>query len=124
MKRIITVIVSMLILALTCTSCVSGLFNSNYELYGTEWSNEDNSEGLKFYNDDTVVYYYILGQRTGTFDYSSLSGYIEFSGLRVTFMGETAEFTSAEILEDGSMKVYWHKLGLSDNYFMFMYRRR
>ena len=105
------------------TSCW-GLLNDNYQLYGSEWSTEDTAQGLKFYNDDSVLFFWELGRQAGTYDYNASIGIVELSGLHVTLLGETAEFTAAEVFNDGTMKLYWHYLGQSENYYTLLYKRR
>lgn len=98
--------------------------NDNAEFYGTEWSTSDKKEGLKFYKDDTVLEFAQGFRGTGTFKYYKDSKWISFDGLETFFTTYTTVTTSAFVLEDGSLKVIWHKLGEETNYYEIMYKRR
>lgn len=99
--------------------------NDNAEFYGTEWSTDDKSEGLKFYKDDTVLEFTSLGFRgTGTFKYHKDLKWIEFEDLETFFTKYTTVTTSAFVQDDGTLKVIWHKLGEDTNYYEIMYKRR
>ena len=116
-----------LLVMLLATSCfdLSSILNANIYLYGTEWSNEDEAQGLKFYDDDSVLFFWEFGREPGTFEYNLDEKYIKLNSVTVTTLGETSEFTGAQILEDGeTMKLYWHKLGGKENYYMLLYKRR
>ncbi len=106
--------------------------NDNTELYNTEWSNSDRSEGLKFYNDDTVLSFAGGSRSKGTFDYTVFSsvtetgaiGYMTFEGLENYFSTYTTVIDAASILEDGTMKLYWHIMGEEKGYYQILYQRR
>lgn len=98
--------------------------NDNAEFYGTEWSTSDKTEGLKFYKDDTVLEFAQGFRGTGTFEYHKDAKWISFDGLETFFTKYTTVTTSAFVLEDGSLKVIWHKLGEETNYYEIMYKRR
>lgn len=99
--------------------------NDNAEFYNTEWSTANKSEGLKFYSDDTVLEFASSGYRgTGTFEYVKDLQWIKFYNLETHFPTYTTVTTSAFILEDGTLKVVWHKLGDDTNYYEIMYKRR
>ena len=130
--RIRSRIISLLLLlgtVLSVSSCLGSLLeyeeNANATLYGTEWSTEKQTEGLKFYKDNSVLHFSSSGgNKTGTFDYDSSSKYIDFEGLTIIMQYLSAEITGASLESDTSMKVYWHELGKSDSYYMMMYKRR
>lgn len=99
--------------------------NDNSEFYNTEWSTSDRKEGLKFYDDNTVLEFASSGYRgKGTFDYVKDLQWIKFHNLETFFPTYTTVTTSAFIQEDGSLKVVWHKLGEDTNYYEVMYQRR
>ena len=106
--------------------------NDNAELYNTEWSNKDKSEGLKFYNDDTVLSFAGGSRSKGTFDYTVFSsvtetgaiGFMTFEGLENYFSTYTTVIDAASILEDGTMKLYWHIMGEEKGYYQILYQRR
>lgn len=98
--------------------------NDNAVFYGSEWSTEDETEGLKFFEDNSVLFFHPSGRGAGTFKYDKQSGSITLYNLSTTISGKTAEFTSAIMQSDGTMKLYWHVLGASDNYYMVLYKRR
>lgn len=116
----------LLVVSLLATSCLGALLdsNDNAKLYGTEWSTESETQGLKFYSDDSVLFFYSSGRGSGTFDYNASTGYVELKSLSVTNGGKTTYFTSGEIKEDGTMELNWHNLGESKNYYMVLYKRR
>lgn len=121
--------VFLLVISLLTTSCLGAILdaaeNDNATLYGTEWSTEKQTEGLKFYKDNTVLYFSSSGgNKTGSFDYDSSSKYIEFEGLTIIMQYLSAEITGASLESDTSMKVYWHELGKSEGFYMMMYKRR
>lgn len=101
--------------------------NDNAELYGTEWSNDTQENGLKFYKGDKVLFFAAyISQPTGTFEYDASSGNIVFEGLTVVEASRTTEFSGATIEKDDNtkMKVYWHELGKTESHYYYMYRRR
>lgn len=99
--------------------------NDNVEFYDTEWSSSDKSEGLKFYDDNTVLEFVSSGYRgTGTFEYFKDMKWIKFHNLETFFPTYTTVTTSAFVQDDGSLKVVWHKLGEDKNYYVMMYKRR
>ncbi len=125
MKKILAFVIA----TLSLTSCLGLLLdateeNDNKQLYGSEWSTEDQSQGLKFYKDDSVLFFWTYGRGSGTFEYDSSTKYIEFTNFSMTAEGQTSEFPAAQILEDGTMKLYWHYLGKAENYYMILIKRR
>lgn len=116
---------------LLTVSCLGGIAdvtevptNDNAVFYGSEWSVDKQNEGLKFYSDNTVLYFSAsAGNKTGSFTYNKSSAYISFDGLTI-IQSPSAEITGASVISDNSIKVYWHKLGQSENYYMMMYKRR
>lgn len=125
-RLIIHRFILLLVVSLLATSCLGALLgsNDNAKLYGTEWSIENETQGLKFFSDDSVLYFYPYGRCSGTFDYNASTEYIELQSLSVTYNGKTTYFTSCEIKEDGTMELNWHNLGESKNYYMVLYKRR
>lgn len=123
MKRFAIVICFCLCLLTSCLG--SSVVNDNARLYNTEWSNGEENEGLKFFSDNSVLFYSELGTRAiGSFDYDASSKVITFNGLTVMFTHLSGEITSADLLQDGAMKMYWHELGKSTDYFEILYQRR
>lgn len=120
------------IIAITsCTGLLpettSAKVNDNAKFYGTEWSTDDMKEGLKFYNDNTVMYFSGPYRGTGTFKYYpniTDYGYIEFNDLEVFFSSFTAVEDCAYMKEDGSMKLCWHAMGEDKGYYEILYKRR
>lgn len=114
------------------TTACSGLFgdqvsrqsNDNAILYDTEWSTDDEVEGLKFYKDNSVMYFSGKFRGKGSFEYDAANQYISFEGLEVYFTSFTAVEDHARILEDGSMKLFWHAMGESKGYYEILYKRR
>lgn len=51
-------------------------------------------------------------------------GYISFDGLEEYYSSYTVIIPGASMLEDGSMKLYWYKLGEEKGYYEILYRRR
>jgi len=108
-----------------CSSDSLTQHNDNAEFYDTEWSSSDKSEGLKFYDDNTVLEFVSSGYRgTGTFEYYKDMKWIKFHNLETFFPTYTTVTTSAFVQDDGSLKVVWHKLGEDKNYYVMMYKRR
>ena len=131
MKRTIKTIVLFLALCMVFSCLPASLdpveTNDNAELYGSEWSNDTQENGLKFYKGDKVLFFAsYISQPTGTFEYDASSGNIVFEGLTVVEESRTTEFSGATIDKDDNtkMKVYWHELGKTDSYWYYMYRRR
>ena len=125
MKRFVLFIT----ILLTVSSCLPLTYdntpsNDNAKLYGTEWSTESEGEGLKFFKDDSVLYFSAYNRAASTFVYTEKDGYIVFDDLHADFPSFTSEMPMAQMLEDGTMKLYWHELGKSANYYMILYRRR
>ena len=116
----------LLVFFLVMTSCLGPVetVNENKQLYGSEWSTEDESQGLKFFDDDSVLFFWTYGRGSGMFQYESRTGYIALKNLSMTVDGKTSEFDAAQVLEDGTMKLYWHYLGESKSYYMILIRRR
>ena len=118
------------ILLLSVLLAISGCFpddttkNDNAEFYDTEWSINDKSEGLKFYNDDSVLLFSGGYRGTGSFTYYKDEKWISFDNLELFFPSYTTITTSAFVQDDGSLKVIWHKLGEDKNYYQIMYKRR
>ena len=126
MKRLLQIVLLITCFILQLSSC-SSLFepaNDNAQLYGSEWSTSSEDEGLKFYKDNSVLYFSSYNRGSGMFEYDAASGIIIFDGLSATFPSFTSEMPGAEILDDVTMKLYWHELGKSANYYMILYRRR
>lgn len=130
MKRLFTHCILVLTLLLASCTGLSDMKqpNDNAIFYNTEWSTNDNTEGLKFFSDDTVMYFAKNETKTGTFKYyppdeSIDVGLISFDGLTLTG-NPPAEITTAGLETTTSLKVIWHKLGESKNYYMMMYKRR
>ena len=117
-------IVASLFFFTSCLNALLGTLNDNAQLYNTEWSAADEKEGLKFFNDDSVLFFNQYTRGAGTFEYDASTGYITFTNLSATMGSMTAEFPGAKIEDDGSMSLYWHELGRSQNYYEVLYRRR
>lgn len=127
MKKVLRVgiiIAAFSIQLLITSSCVSLLFNDNSILYNTEWSVANESEGLKFYNDNSVLYFATGVRGTGRYNYSSSDNIITFENLSANFPYFTAEFQYAELIDSNTMKLWWHQLGSSENYYELLYKRR
>ena len=128
MKTIPSKLLKGILLLLTIpflASCGSFEDNDNAELYYTEWSTDNNSEGLKFYDDDTVLYFstgYMT--KTGTFEYDASNKSIYFRGLVAQYPSFTSEMTWAEMISKNKMHLHWHELGKSEGYYMVLYKRR
>lgn len=105
-------------------ACTKSELNDNKSLYDSEWSTSSEEEGLKFYNDDSVLYFSTYGAGSGTFEYNAKTGAIEFDGLSASFPSFISVMPGAQIQSDGTMWLYWHELGKSANYYMVLYRRR
>lgn len=119
----------LVIISLLATSCLSALLdaagNDNAKFYGSEWSTEKEAEGLKFYKDDSVLYFCEGGiTASGTFKYYPSEKIIEFDGLTAKFTYFISEMTYAEVVSDTEMKLHWHELGKSEGYYMVLYKRR
>ena len=102
--------------------------NDNAEFYGTEWSTDDGSEGVRFYTGDRILFF--SQGKGGTFSDEGKFHYIASSKLMgieeviVNFPTYMTEITLAEKIDDTTLKVYWHYMGDSKNYYELMYRRR
>lgn len=124
MKRLLILIASILLVS-SCFPLVDDTpKNDNYKLYNTEWSTESQQEGLKFFKDDSVMYFSSYNKASSTYEYSESDHYIIFDNLIATFPSFTSEMPLAEMQADGTMKLYWHELGKTENYYMILYRRR
>ena len=119
MKKVI--VAGMLLIASSCTPVVN---NDNEILYGTEWSIEDESEGVKFLKDDTVLFFSTIDNASGTFEYKAERGIVNFDGLVILGAGTSAEFTQGIMMEDGSMYLIWHPIGSSDTFKEQVFKRR
>ena len=111
------------------SSCLEDLLdsevNDNAPFYGSEWSTEKEAEGLKFYKDDSVLYFCEGGiTASGTFKYYPSEKIIEFDGLTVKFPSLITEMTYSEVDSSSQMKLHWHELGKSQGYYMVLYKRR
>lgn len=105
--------------------------NYNSELYNTEWSSNDHSEGILFYNDDTCLSFAGAARDKGTFSYEKFSvpingtiGRVVFYGLENNFPTYTCVNDYGYMLEDGSMKLCWRYLGEEKGYYTMLYRRK
>lgn len=124
MKRLLIFLASALLVSSCFPSFDDTPKNDNHKLYNTEWSTETQQEGLKFLKDDSVLYFSSYNRASSTYEYSEKDHYIIFDNLMASFPSFTSEMPFAEMLADGTMKVYWHELGKTENYYMILYRRR
>lgn len=118
---------AILILSLSMLSClplVDTPTNDNAELYGSEWSSDDQVESLMFNKDNSVVYRCQDRSGKGTFNYNKSEQYITFDDLTVVWPKTTSIMTSATLSDDKTMKLRWHEVGKTENYYQLMYRRR
>gem|GEM_PF-4550718 len=60
--------------AICLSSCLPISFNDNYVLYGSEWSDENEEEGLKFFKDDTVLFFSPYCRESSSYEYDKASG--------------------------------------------------
>lgn len=120
----LALIASLLFTATSCLSALLGSHNDNSKLYNTEWSTDNEEEGLKFFNDNSVLFFNSYTRGAGKFEYDAESGFITFTNLSATMGTTTCEFPGAKVEKDGSMSLYWHYLGKSENYYEVLYRRR
>lgn len=127
MKRIISALAAILLL-FTLSSCTGLLsepmkVNDNAVLYGTEWSNEKKEEGVKFYKDNSVLFFAGGVRNKGTFEYDASTKYITFEGGELYFSSWTCVNTGAYLVDDNTMKLYWHPLGEDEKYQQTLYKR-
>ena len=116
--------ISLITVLVFATSCLGKFVtNDNAELYGTEWSDSDQTEGLKFLKGDSVVYFSPYCRATAHFDYDKSTGNIVFDDIVANYTNFTAIITNATI-KGNTIYVAWHKLGGADNYYMTFTRRR
>lgn len=127
-KRLLLSLSFVLIAITSCTGLLPetapAKVNDNAEFYGTEWSTDDQKEGLKFYNDDTVLYFAGSYRGKGTFKYDASLKYMTFDNLEVFFSSFTAVEDCAFLLDDGSLKLCWHAMGEDKGYYEILYKRR
>lgn len=118
----------LLLIAATCailfTSCFPIETDDNDLLVNSEWTTKDSTQGLKFFDNGKVLFFWTIANGTGTYSYDASTQYIIFSNFTLTAQGVISEFTSAEILGDDTMKLYWHEVGNSENYYMMLYKIR
>ena len=126
MKRI-------LFAALFILSSCSGLVadetpedNPNEIFYGTEWSTASQNEGLKFFKDNSVLFFSNNAHvtKTGSFQYSPENNWITLEGLTITTITPASEFHDAELTSSTTMDVYWHEIGKTKGYVTELYKRR
>ena len=125
MKSRILFILAVSLLFLS-SSCMSSRYpNDNAILYNTEWSVKKETEGLKFFKDNTVGYYAGSIRGSGTFKYNEAQGIITFDGLIIDASFASKEITHAEMKKNGTrMKLYWHNIGSSKDNYEELYKRR
>lgn len=116
----------LIFILITCFSFISCSsdeeeVNKNSIFYNTEWfsNKQDNGlcEGLKFYDNDRVAYYWLNNNSStikddGTFEYNPSSKEIIFHNLSFwnsSYM--TIEITKAKLINEKSMRIYWHFIG-------------
>ena len=122
MKRLCKVLVWICLL-LICSSCLPLTLNDNYTLYGTEWSDVNEEEGLKFFKDDTVLFFSPYTKSSSTFEYDESNGKVTFGSFVVSFPSFTGEITSA-VIENSTLYMIWHKIGQSEEFYATYYKRR
>lgn len=123
MKKRVLLIFIMTVVAVF-TSCFPIETDDNELLENTEWATRDHSQGLKFFNNGQVVFFWTYANGSGSYIYNASSQHVTFTNLTIVSQGIISEFTSAEILGDGTMKLYWHDVGNPENYYMILYRIR
>ena len=122
MKKLLLIVAA--IFAISFTSCLPIETDDNYLLVNSEWSTKDLSQGLKFFDNGKVLFFWTHANGTGTYSYNADSQYIIFSNFTIASQGVISEFTSAEVLGDDTMKLYWHDVGDPKNYYMMLYKIR
>ena len=122
MKRILLVLLAVSLTLLACSPAPVDT-NGNEQLYGSEWSSAT-GEGLRFFKDDSVQFFSALAEGRGTFSYDSGSRVITFQDLRAEFQSFTTEMPYAKIVANGTMELYWHKVGSEDYSIETLYRQK
>ena len=124
MRRVISFIVVIVTTVICLVSCSPEADNDNSQLYGSEWSSQDETEGVKFFKDDTVLFFTTGVTASGTFEYDKTNGVVSFDGLVIIDGALSAEFTQGYMVDDKSMYLIWHPIGRSDTYRELVYKRR
>ncbi len=126
MKRITTVIAILFLFILpSCTDLLSEPVkaNDNAIFYGTEWSNEKKAEGVKFYKDNSVLFFASGVRSKGTFQYDASTKNMTFEGGELYFSSWTCVNTGAYLVDDNTLILYWHPLGEDEKYHQTLYKR-
>ena len=121
--KIVYKILTWIGLVLTCSSCLPLTLNDNNELYGTEWSDEKEEEGLKFFKNNTVLFFSPYTNSSSTFEYNKSTGEIQFGDFMVKFPSFSGEITSA-VVENATLYMIWHQIGQTQECYATYYRRR
>lgn len=124
------------VLIMTTGSCsiVPDDDSDNAKLYGTKWYNNEGSLGLEFLSSDWVYFYYYthcLG--SGEFMYDASSETIVFDAFfaiasdpsQVIIESHPIDFKITDAVLDGksTMKVYFHELSETEEYYMVLHKR-
>lgn len=123
MKRIVYCLIAAVVTLGCCCSCLPISFNDNEELYGSEWSSDAEDEGLKFFNDDSVLFFSTSCRAGSKFEYYKSTGKVSFDNFIVSFPSFTAEITEA-LIENNDLYMSWHKLGESESFYATYHKRR
>lgn len=127
MKKLLLAFTGLLFLAVTssCTDLLSEPVkaNDNAIFYGTEWSNEKKAEGVKFYKDNSVLFFASGVRSKGTFQYDASTKYMTFEGGELYFTSWTCVNTGAYLVDDNTLILYWHPLGEDEKYQQTLYKR-
>lgn len=124
MKQRITKIVLLLGMLACCISCFPLSLNDNAVLYGTEWSDEKEEEGLKFFKDDSVLFFSPYGRVGGKFEYNSSTGEITLDNEMVLNFPSFTGVISGAVIDGEVLYMVWHKLGQSETFYATYYKRR
>ena len=90
-------------------------------LANTEWATSDGTQGLKFYEDYSVLFFSQIKYGSGT--YSIDGDVVYLKNLSVVVGYTTSEFTKCTI-EGDQIKLDWHVIGERDNYYMMLTKIR
>lgn len=117
--------IALLFILHSCTNLLSEpvKVNDNAVFYGTEWSNEKKAEGVKFYKDNSVLFFASGVRSKGTFQYDASTKYMTFEGGELYFSSWTCVNTGAYLVDDNTLILYWHPLGEDEKYQQTLYKR-
>lgn len=125
---------AMIMSASACSAMIGDTDGDNAKLYGTRWFNNAGSLGLEFVDSDyAYFYYYSHALGSGEFDYNASAGTIVFDSFSAIatdpdqqiFEGRAITITITDAVLEGNstMKVYFHELSETEEYYMVLHKR-